>query len=121
MPNAPEENDQQDSFEVPPEESRANYKKKQRGKNKTPFKAFEQCAIAIGPDHPRQVMSHGAKCSDKQIDVLRAPARRPAPAIAACRRKESSPATNRVSITCAQTHCPAQPGQFADVKRRVSA
>src|SRR6184192_2509473 len=75
MPNAPEENDQQDSFEVPPEESRANYKKKQRGKNKTPFKAFEQCAIAIGPDHPRQVMSHGAKCSDKQIDVLRAPAR----------------------------------------------
>src|SRR5207249_3327320 len=75
MPNAPKENDQQDSFEVPPEESRAHCKKKQRRKNKTPFEALEQSAVAIRADHSRQVMSHCAECSDKEINVLGTPAR----------------------------------------------
>ena len=75
MPNAPKENDQQDSFEVPPEERRAHCEKKQRRENKTPFEALEQSAVAIRADHSRQVMPHCAKRSDKEINVLRTPAR----------------------------------------------
>ena len=75
MPDAPEENDQQDSFQVPPEKGRADCEKKKRRENKTPFETFEQCAVAIRANHSRQVMSHCAECSDEQIDFLRAPAR----------------------------------------------
>src|SRR6266496_5677396 len=75
MPNTPEENDQQNSLQVPPEEGRAYREKKQRRENETPFEAFKQCAVAIRADHPRQMMSHCAECSDKEIDVLRTPAR----------------------------------------------
>src|SRR5437867_9052951 len=75
MPNAPEENDQQNSLQVPPEEGRADREKKQRRENETPFEAFKQCAVAIRADHPWQVMSHCAECSDKEINVLGTPAR----------------------------------------------
>src|SRR5438552_3374104 len=44
VPDAPEENDQQNSFQVPPKERDTSYEQKQRRENETPFKAFEQSA-----------------------------------------------------------------------------
>src|SRR6266480_3400446 len=75
MPNAPEKNDEHDSFEVPPEKGHADRQQKQRCQNKAPFEAVEQRAIAIGAYHSRQVMSHRAKRRDEEINVLRTPAR----------------------------------------------
>src|SRR5438046_10733665 len=75
MPNAPEPNAQQDSFAYPPEEGPAHCKKKQPRENKTRVKALEQRAIAIRADHTRKVMPHCAERSDKEINVLRTPAR----------------------------------------------
>src|SRR6266496_1073867 len=75
VPDAPEENDQQNSLEVPPKEGRTDREEKQRRENKAPFKPLEQSPIAIGADHPRQVMSHCAERRDKEVNVLRAPAR----------------------------------------------
>src|SRR6266702_1018460 len=75
MPNAPEKNDKHDSFQVPPEKGRADREQKERRQNKAPFEAIEQSAIAIGADHPRQVMSHCAERRDEEINILRTPAR----------------------------------------------
>ena len=75
MPNAPEENDQQNSFQVPPEEGCTHCEKKQRRENKAPFEALEESAVAVGTDHPGQVVPHCAECSDKEINVLGTPAR----------------------------------------------
>src|SRR5262249_940039 len=70
VPDAPEKDDKQNSFQVPPKESCANRKQKQRRENKAPFKAIEQSPIAIGADHPRQVMSHRTECRDEEINIL---------------------------------------------------
>src|SRR5204862_6943842 len=75
VPNAPEENDQQNSLQIPPKECGTDGEKKQRRENKAPFEPLEQSAIPIGADHPRQVMSHCAKCRDKERNILRTPAR----------------------------------------------
>src|SRR5262245_36333869 len=73
VPDAPEENYQQNSFKVPPEKSDADYEQKQRRENKAPFEAIEQSPITVGTDHAWQVMPHGTKRSDKQVNVLRTP------------------------------------------------
>src|SRR5262245_19023959 len=75
MPNAPKENHQQNSFQVPPEKSDAHHGQKQRRQNEAPLKALEQGPIAVGAYHAWQVMTHGTERSDKQIDVLRTPLR----------------------------------------------
>src|SRR4029450_2182967 len=75
VPDAPEENYQQNSFQVPPEEGGTNGEKKQGREDKAPLEAFEQSTIAIGPDHPWQVMPHCAKRRDEKINVLRPPPR----------------------------------------------
>src|SRR4029077_16446774 len=75
VPDAPEENDEQNSFQVPPKKGRTDREKEERRENKAPFEALEQSAIAIGTDHPRQVMSHCSKRRDKEINILRTPAR----------------------------------------------
>jgi len=73
VPDAPEENDQQDSLQVPPEESDTRYEQKKRRENEAPFKAFEQSPITIGAYHARQVMPHRTESRDKEKDVLRTP------------------------------------------------
>ncbi|PYJ77068.1 MAG: hypothetical protein DME69_11710 [Verrucomicrobia bacterium] len=75
MPNAPEKNDKHDSFQVPPEKGRADREQKERRQNKAPFEPIEQSAIAIGADHPWQVMAHCTERRDEEINVLWAPAR----------------------------------------------
>jgi hypothetical protein len=75
VPNAPEKNYQENAFEVPPEKSDAHCQQKQRRQNEAPLEAFEQCPIAVGADHSRQVMTHCAEGSDKEINVLRTPLR----------------------------------------------
>ncbi len=37
------------------------------------LKRVEQCAIAVGANHSRQVMTHCAERSDKKINILRTP------------------------------------------------
>src|SRR6478736_5915361 len=73
VPNAPEENHQENAFQIPPEKSHAHCQQKQRRQNEAPLKAFEQCSIAVRADHAWQVMTHGTESSDKEINVLRTP------------------------------------------------
>src|SRR5262245_53332329 len=75
VPHAPEENHQQNSFEVPPEKSHAHREQKQRRENEAPLKALEQRPIAVRAYHARQVMTHGTEGSDKEINVLWTPPR----------------------------------------------
>src|SRR6266480_7839554 len=75
MPNAPEKNDEDNPLEVPPKKDHADRNEKERRQNKAPFEAIEQSAIAIGADHPRQMMSHCAERRDEEINILRTPAR----------------------------------------------
>src|SRR5438045_9531716 len=74
MPDAPEENDENDSFQVPPVKSDANRDQKNRGKNEAPAKPFEESAIAVGADHSREMVTHCAKCGHEKVNVLRPPA-----------------------------------------------
>jgi len=75
VPNAPEENNQQDAFEVPPKECDTRYQQKQRREDEAPFEAVEQCPITVGANHSRQVMTHRAEGSHEKINVLRTPPR----------------------------------------------
>src|SRR6266576_6630242 len=75
MPNAPEKSDEDNPLEVPPKKDHADRNEKERRQNKAPFEAIEQSAIAIGADHPRQMMSHCAERRDEEINILRTPAR----------------------------------------------
>src|SRR5262249_9823885 len=53
VPDAPEENHQQNSFEVPPEKSHAYSEQKQRRENEAPLEAFEQGPITVSAYHAR--------------------------------------------------------------------
>ena len=75
MPDAPEENDQHDSFQIPQGESGADREQKNWGKNEAPAKTFEERAVAVGADHSRQMVSHRAERGHEKINVLCAPAR----------------------------------------------
>ena len=75
MPDAPEENDEHDSFQIPPRESDADRSEKNRRENKAPPETFEKRAIAVGANHSRHVVAHRAKGCDEKINVLRAPPR----------------------------------------------
>src|SRR5438046_3792573 len=75
MPDTPEEDNEKNSFYVPPVKSHANQQQKNRRENKTPPKAFEQGAITISSDHSREMVAHCAKRGDKNVNVLCAPAR----------------------------------------------
>ena len=75
MPDAPEENDENDPFQVPPGKKRRKQRLKNRRKNEAPAKPFEQSAIAVGADHSREMVAHCAKCGHENVNVLRAPAR----------------------------------------------
>src|SRR6266699_664146 len=75
MPNAPEKNNEDNPLEVPPKKDHADRNEKEQRQNKAPFEAIEQSAIAIGADHPRQMMSHCAERRDEEINILRTPAR----------------------------------------------
>ena len=73
MPNAPDKRDQYDAFEIPERKSGANQYKENRRTNEAPSEALKQSAVAIGPNHSRQVMAHCAEGSDKKINVFRSP------------------------------------------------
>src|SRR4030095_10585026 len=73
VPNAPEENHQKNSLQVPPKESDTSYEQKQRRQNEAPLEALEQGPIPVRAYHARQVMTHGTEGSDKEINVLRTP------------------------------------------------
>src|SRR5205814_2042757 len=73
MPHTPEENDKDDSFEVPPGEGQTNGKQKNRRQNESPTEAFEKRAVAVGPNHAWQVMAGRAKRRDEEINCLGAP------------------------------------------------
>src|ERR1700720_1663543 len=75
MPDAPKENNQDDSLQVPPVERDAGHQEKERGKNEAPAEALEQGAVAVCSDHSREVMSHRAESGDEKVNVLWAPAR----------------------------------------------
>src|SRR5437016_14661071 len=75
MPDTPEENDQQNSFEVPPKERDTSDEQKQRRQDEAPLETVEQHAIAVSADHTGQVMTHCAERRDKEINVLRTPFR----------------------------------------------
>ena len=75
MPDAPEENDQHDSFQIPQGESDADREQKNRGKNEAPAKTFEERAVAVGADHSWQMVSRCAEGGHENINVLCAPAR----------------------------------------------
>ena len=75
MPHAPEKNDQDDPFEVPPIKRDARPHQKHRRENESPAKALEQRAVAIRADHSRQVMPHRAERGHEHVNVLRAPTR----------------------------------------------
>src|SRR5205809_2549992 len=75
MPHAPEKNDQDNPFEVPPVKCGAGHQQKDRCQDEAPAETVEQGAIAVGTDHSREVMPHGPESSDKKIDVLGTPAR----------------------------------------------
>src|SRR5436190_20798544 len=73
MPNAPDKRDQHDAFEIPERKSGANHYKENRRTNEAPSEALKQSAIAIVPNHSRQVMADCAEASAKEINVLRTP------------------------------------------------
>jgi hypothetical protein len=75
MPNTPEENDQQNSLQIPPKESDTSYEQKQRRENEAPPETLEQSAITVRAYHARQVMTHGTEGSYKEIYVVRTPPR----------------------------------------------
>src|SRR6185503_17406312 len=75
VPDAPEENHQQNSFEVPPEKSHAYCEEKKRRKNEAPLEAIKQSPVAVRPYHARQVMTHRTEGRDKEINILRTPLR----------------------------------------------
>ena len=52
VPDAPEENNQQDAFQVPPKERDTSYQQKRWREDEAPFEALEQCAIAVGATIP---------------------------------------------------------------------
>jgi hypothetical protein len=75
MPDAPEENNENDSFQVPPGKSNADCDQKDRRENKTPTKPFEERTVTVGPDHSREMVPCGAEGGHEKVNVLRAPAR----------------------------------------------
>ena len=75
MPNAPKENNEHDSFQVPPIKCDAGDEQEQRRDDEAPTETVEQGAVPIGPNHPRQMMAHRTESGDKQVNVLCAPAR----------------------------------------------
>ena len=74
MPDTPEEYNENDPFEVPPVESDAGANQKDRCDYKAPAKSPEQCAVPVGANHPREMMSHCAERGHKNVDVLCTPA-----------------------------------------------
>jgi hypothetical protein len=91
VPDPPEEDNQDDALEIPPGKSDTDAEKKNRCENKAPSEPLEERAIPIGSDHARQVVTHGAKSGDEDVNVLRAPAH-------LCERKERNQEDGRANI-----------------------
>src|SRR5690242_2400917 len=75
MPDPPKENDENESFQVPPGKGYADSEKKDRRENEAPLKALEERAISVGTDHSWQMVTSRAKCCHEDVDILCAPAR----------------------------------------------
>src|SRR5262249_34830575 len=73
VPHAPDKRHKHDSFQIPHGKSSADNDQKDRRTNETPSEALKKRAIAVGSNHPRQMMSHCAERCYEEIDILRAP------------------------------------------------
>ena len=73
VPDAPEENDKDNSLQVPPGKRKTDSQQENWRKNESPAKPLKQRAIAISPNHSRQVVAGGAERGHENVDVLRAP------------------------------------------------
>jgi hypothetical protein len=61
------------AFQVPQGKSRTNHNEENRRANKSPSETLKQSAIAVGANHPRQVVSHCTECRHKEINVFGSP------------------------------------------------
>ena len=76
MPDAPQKNDHhyRIRLDVPQIKADADREEKNRRNNETPSETLEQCAIAVGANHSRQMMAERAEGRDENVNLLCAPA-----------------------------------------------
>src|SRR2546423_347645 len=75
MPDTPGHRDELNRLDIVKSRPDADGEDGQRSDHETNFETVKQCPIAVGPDHPRQVMAHGAEGTDKEKNILCTPAR----------------------------------------------